>query len=56
MPSLTRGEWLTLTLFLLALCLNGVLLNDAVQRRLGLCGDSFAQISCKEEIEEEEHE
>jgi hypothetical protein len=56
MPSLTRGEWITLTIFLLALSLNGLLINDAVQRSLGLCGDGFAQTPCEEEVEEEEEE
>jgi hypothetical protein len=56
MPSLTRGEWITLTIFLLALSLNGLLINDAVQRSLGLCGDGFAQTPCEEEVEEVEHE
>ena len=56
MPSLTRGEWITLIIFLLVLSLNWVLINDAVQRNLGLCGDGFAQTPCEEEVEEEEHE
>ena len=56
MPSLTRGEWITLLLFIFALSLNVALINDAAQRSLGLCGDGFAQTPCEEEVEEEEHE
>jgi hypothetical protein len=56
MSALTRAEWITLTVFLLALSLNAALTNDAVQRSLGLCGESFAHRPCEEKIEEEEHE
>lgn len=52
--ALTRSEAVTLILFLLALTINIILLNDAVLRRLGLCGKGAFQISC--EIEESEEE
>ena len=52
--ALTRGEAVTLILFLLALTINIILLNDAVLRRLGLCGEGALQTSC--EIEESEEE
>ena len=52
--ALTRSEAVTLILFLLALTINIILLNDAVLRRLGLCGEGAFQISC--EIEESEKE
>ena len=47
--ALTRSEWLTLLLFLLALSLNLVLLNENVQRELGLCGEGTIQTPCEEE-------
>ena len=52
--ALTRREAVTLFLFLLALTINIILLNDAVLRRLGLCGEGAFQTSC--EIEESEEE
>jgi len=56
---LTRTEWLTVFIFVLALSLNIVLLNDKVERKLGLCGDGVGfggslQTPCEEKIEEEE--
>jgi len=56
--SLTRTEWLTLFIFVLALSLNIVLLNDKMERKLGLCGDGVGfggslQNPCEEEPEEE---
>tara|TARA_R100001460_G_C3494990_1_gene169756 strand:- start:203 stop:385 length:183 start_codon:yes stop_codon:yes gene_type:complete len=55
---LSRGEWITLFLFLFALSLNVALMNDVIQRNLGLCGDGFdyggrPQTPCEEELEEE---
>ena len=47
--ALTRSEWLTLFLFLLALTLNLVLLDENVQRELGLCGEGTTQTACEEE-------
>lgn len=44
--ALTRSEWLTLFLFLLALTLNMILLDESVQRKLGLCGDGPLQTPC----------
>jgi|5B_taG_2_1085324.scaffolds.fasta_scaffold48822_4 hypothetical protein len=51
---LTRGEWVTLFVFLLALALNGALLNEEIQRNLGLCGDGVdyggrPQTRCEED-------
>ena len=54
--SLSRGEWTTLFLFLFALSLNAALMNDVIERKLGLCGDRFAEKPCEEDIQEEEHE
>lgn len=56
--SLTRTEWLTLFIFVLALSLNIVLLSDKMERKLGLCGDGVGfggslQTPCEEEPEEE---
>ena len=47
--ALTRNEWLTLFLFLLALTLNLILLDENVQRELGLCGEGATQTPCEEE-------
>mgnify|MGYP004275210141 FL=1 len=47
--ALTRSEWLTLLLFLLALALNLMLLDENVQRELGLCGEGRLQTPCVEE-------
>ena len=47
--ALIRSEWLTLLLFLLAFALNVLLLNEEVQRKLGLCGEGPLQIPCEEE-------
>ena len=47
--ALTRSEWLTLFLFLLALTLNLILLDENVQRELGLCGEGTTQTACEEE-------
>jgi len=59
--SLTRAEWLTLFIFVLALSLNIVLLNEKMERKLGLCGDGVGfggslQTPCEEKTEEETHE
>lgn len=53
---LSRGEWITLFLFLFALSLNVALMNDVIERNLGLCGDGFAQKPCEDNIEEEQHD
>lgn len=47
--ALTRNEWLTLFLFLLALIVNLILLDEDVQRELGLCGEGRIQTPCEEE-------
>lgn len=58
---LTRTEWLTVFIFVLALSLNIVLLNDKVERKLGLCGDGVGfggslQTPCEKKTEEKKHE
>jgi hypothetical protein len=52
--ALTRSEAVTLFLFLLALTINVILLNPALERYLGWCGDGILETSC--EIEESEDE
>ena len=47
--ALTRSEWLTLFLFLLALVVNLILLGENVQQELGLCGEGKIQTPCEEE-------
>jgi len=47
--ALTRSEWSTLFLFLLALAINLILLDENVQRGFGLCGEGKTQTSCEEE-------
>jgi hypothetical protein len=47
--ALTRSEWVTLLLFLLALLFNVILLDENVQRALGLCGEGPVQTPCEEE-------
>ncbi len=47
--ALTRREWLTLSLFLLALVINLILLDENVQREFGLCGEGKTQTPCEEE-------
>ena len=46
--ALTRGEWLTLLVFVLALTLNAILVDEDVQLALGMCGGPL-QIPCEEE-------
>ena len=46
--ALTRSERLTLLVFVLALTLNALLVNEDVQRAWGLCGGPL-QIPCEEE-------
>ena len=46
--SLNRSEWLTLLVFVLALTLNAILVDEEVQRALGMCGGPL-QIPCEEE-------
>ena len=58
---LTRAEWLTLFVFLLALASNLILLNEDIQRTVGLCGDGRdfggrPQTPCEEEEMEVEQE
>ena len=47
--ALTGREWLTLSLFLLALVINLILLDENVQREFGLCGEGKTQTPCEEE-------
>ena len=47
--ALRRSEWLTLLLFLIALTLNAIVLDEDVQRALGLCGEGPVQVPCEEE-------
>lgn len=46
--ALKRSEWLTLLVFVLALTLNAILVDEDVQRALGMCGGPL-QIPCEEE-------
>ena len=46
--ALNRSEWLTLLVFVLALTLNAILVDEDVQRALGMCGGPL-QIPCEEE-------
>jgi hypothetical protein len=45
--ALTRSEAVTLFLFLLALTINVILLNPAIERYLGWCGDGILETSCE---------
>ena len=45
--ALTRSESITLVIFILALTLNLVLLDEDLLRLLGMCGDGLPQISCE---------
>ena len=45
--ALKRSETLTLVIFLLALTLNLILLDEDLLRLLGMCGDGLLQISCE---------
>ena len=47
--ALTRSEWLTLFLFLLAFAINLILLDENVQREFELCGEGLTQTTCEEE-------
>ena len=45
--ALTRSESITLVIFLLALTLNIILLDEDLLRLLGMCGDGLLQTSCE---------
>jgi hypothetical protein len=45
--ALKRSETLTLVIFLLALALNIILLDEDLLRRLGMCGEGLLQTSCE---------
>ena len=45
--ALKRSETLTLVIFLLALTLNLILLDEDLLRLLGMCGEGLLQISCE---------
>jgi hypothetical protein len=45
--ALKRSETVTLVIFLLALTLNLILLDEDLLRLLGMCGEGLLQISCE---------
>lgn len=45
--ALTRSETVTLVIFLLALTLNLILLDEDLLRLLGMCGEGLLQTSCE---------
>jgi hypothetical protein len=45
--ALKRSETLTLVIFLLALTLNLILLDEDLLRLLGMCGEGLLQTSCE---------
>lgn len=45
--ALTRSETVTLVIFLLALALNLILLDEDLLRLLGMCGEGLLQTSCE---------
>ena len=45
--ALTRSERVTLVIFLLALILNLILLDEDLLRLLGMCGEGLLQTSCE---------
>ena len=45
--ALTRSESITLVIFLLALTLNIILLDEDLLRLLGMCGEGLLQTSCE---------
>ena len=45
--ALTRSESITLVIFLLALTLNIILLDDDLLRLLGMCGEGLLKTSCE---------
>ena len=45
--ALTRSETVTLVIFLLALTINLILLDEDLLRLLGMCGEGLLQISCE---------
>jgi len=45
--ALKRSETITLVIFLLALTLNLILLDEDLLRLLGMCGEGLLQTSCE---------
>ena len=45
--ALKRSETVTLVIFLLALTLNLILLDEDLLRLLGMCGEGLLQTSCE---------
>ena len=45
--ALKRSETLTLVIFLIALTLNLILLDEDLLRLLGMCGEGLLQTSCE---------
>ncbi len=45
--ALTRSESITLAIFLLALTVNIILLDEDLLRLLGMCGEGLLQTSCE---------
>ena len=45
--ALKRSETLTLVIFLLALTLNIILIDEDLLRLLGMCGEGLLQTSCE---------
>lgn len=45
--ALTRSESITLVIFILALTLNIILLDEDLLRLLGMCGEGLIQTSCE---------
>ena len=45
--ALKRSETVTLVIFLLALTINLILLDEDLLRLLGMCGEGLLQISCE---------
>ena len=45
--ALTRSESITLVIFLLALTLNIILLDEDLLRLLGMCGEGLLQTPCE---------
>jgi hypothetical protein len=45
--ALTRSETVTLVIFLLALTINLILLDEDLLRLLGMCGEGLLQTSCE---------
>ena len=45
--ALTRSETVTLVIFLLALTINLIILDEDLLRLLGMCGEGLLQTSCE---------